>query len=92
MMPRVPKHLRVWNPVTVICPACGHTLVAGGDVEVEILRWNRTEVVSGGCACPACGVRLVIRRWFQTVDVTAGTVAAETRPPMRQSADGQGDR
>lgn len=73
-MPRVPKARRVWKPVAVECPVCGCAVVAGVDTDVEILRWNHVDVVSGGFECPGCGVRLVVRRWYQTVEVTAGSV------------------
>lgn len=85
-MPRVPKSRRVWKPVAVECPVCTHTLVAGVDTEVEILRWNHADVVSGGFECPGCGVRLVVRRWYQTVEVTSGSVVGEARRGRRGGA------
>ena len=73
-MPRVPKHRRVWKPVSVQCPGCDCAIVTGVDATVEILRWNHTDVVSAGLECPGCGMRIVVRRWYQTIEVTAGSV------------------
>jgi predicted RNA-binding Zn-ribbon protein involved in translation (DUF1610 family) len=85
-MPRVPKNRRVWKPVAVECPVCGRTLVAGIDTEVEILRWNHADVVSGGFECPGCGVRVVVRRWYQSVEVTSGSVVGSVRRGSRSGS------
>lgn len=78
-MPRTSKHHRIWKPTIVQCPACGQSITTGVDVDVEILRWNHDEVVSGGFECPRCRVRLVVRRWYHTVTVTEGSVLSEAR-------------